>query len=247
MKLLPVLLSLCVFITQPLRAQDEPLIIGVDPVNPPFVMQGANNQFYGYDISMMEYICQTLLRRCQFIPIRFDKILDAVNTKTIDVATSSIGITAERAAIVNFSLPYLLSQARFIGPKKLANQPFGLALLNGKKIGITEGSIFPGIIKRMGTKNSRIISYTNLNHLIDDLYKGNIDFGLLDEPSALYWQAQSARKLAVLGKSFSYGVGLGIAVNRDNVTLLHAINNALFKYQESDDFKKNYHTYMTHF
>ncbi len=129
MKLLPVLLSLCVFITQPLRAQDEPLIIGVDPV-----MQGANNQFYGYDISMMEYICQTLLRRCQFIPIRFDKILDAVNTKTIDVATSSIGITAERAAIVNFSLPYLLSQARFIGPKKLANQPFGLALLIKKSI-----------------------------------------------------------------------------------------------------------------
>ncbi|RUR15319.1 transporter substrate-binding domain-containing protein [Legionella sp. km535] len=210
-------------------------------------MQGAHNQFYGYDISMMEYVCKTLKRSCQFIPIRFNKILDAVNTKKVDVATSSIAITAERAAMVNFSLPYLLSQARFIGPKKLANRSFGLKLLNGKKIGITEGSIFPNVIKKMGVKSSIITSYTNLNYLIDDLYKGKIDFGLLDEPSALYWQAQSANKLAVLGQSFSYGFGLGIAVNRDNLILLQAINNALLKYQESDDFKKNYHTYLTHF
>lgn len=247
MKLLSFLLFFIMFITRPLQAEGEPLRVAIEPVNPPFVMQGANNQFYGYDISMMEYICKTLHRTCEFIPIRFNKILEAVNTKKVDVAASSIIITAERARIVNFSLPYLLSKAQFIGPKALTNQPFGLNLLNGRRIGITEGSIFPDVIKKMGIKNPNIIAYTNLNYLIDDLYNGKIDLGLLDEPSALYWQGQSAGKLAALGQSINYGNGIGIAVNRDNLTLLRAINNTLLKYQESDDFKNNYHTYLTHF
>lgn len=247
MRLLSFLLSICVFITQPLQAQGNPLIVAVDPVDPPFVMQATDNHFYGYDISLIEYICKTLQRSCQFVPTRFDKILDAVKTKQVDLAISSITITPERAAIVNFSLPYLISKARFIGPKKFANRPFRLALMNGKKIGMTEGSIFPEVIQKMGIKTPIIVPFTNLNKLIEALYRDKINFALLDEPTALFWQAQSARKLAVLGQSFSYGVGLGIAVHRDNLVLLNAINNALLKYQESDDFKINYHTYITSF
>ncbi|CEG55722.1 transporter substrate-binding domain-containing protein [Legionella fallonii] len=240
------LLSLLIFIAQPLQAEGEPLRVAVDPINPPFIMQGANNQFYGYDISMMEYICHTIERTCQFIPIRFNQILNAVNSKKVDVAASSIGITTERAKLVNFSLPYLVSYARFIGPKAYAQQHFSLGLFNDKKIGVTEGSVFPEFIKKIGVKKPITVPYTNLNDMVDALYRGKINFGFMDEPSALYWQTQSSGKLVVLGKSFSYGLGLGIAVNKENLILLQAINNALLKYRESDDFKKNYHAYIEH-
>ncbi|CAM3669955.1 transporter substrate-binding domain-containing protein [Legionella longbeachae] len=247
MKLIYFLLSVCVFIAQPLRAQSEPLRVAVDPVNPPFVMRGANNQLYGYDVSMMEYICKTIQRPCQFIPTRFDKMLHEVSIKKVDVATSSITITAERSKMVNFSFPYLLSKTRFVGPKKLANQSFGRELLNYRKIGITEGSIYPDFLLKMEVIKPIIISYTNSNNLIEALNRGEINFGLMDEPTALYWQSHSAQKFAVLGPSFSYGFGLGIAVNKDNLTLLQSINNALLKYQESDDFKRNYNAYMARF
>lgn len=241
------LFSVFVFFSQSLQAQGEPLRVAVDPLNPPFVMQGANNQFSGFDISMMQYICQTLKRTCQFIPIHFDKIIDAVSTEQVDVASSSITITPERAAIVNFSLPYLLSEARFIGPNQLATTPFKLKMLNGRKIGVSEGSIFPDVIKKLAVKDPNIITYTSLNNLMDDLYQGNIDFGLMDDPAALYWQAQSSRKLAVLGKSFNYGVGLGIALNKNNTELLQLLNQALLQYQNSDEFKQSYQTYMVDF
>lgn len=247
MRLLFSLLIILFFTTQSLRAADEPLRVAIDPTNPPFVMRGANNQFFGYDISMMEYICHTLQRKCQFVPIRFDKILEAVKNNQVDVAISSITITLPRAEVVNFSLPYLLSKARFIGPKALAAKPFTLRLLNGKKIGITEGSIYSSIIQEMGVQNPVIVPFTNLNYLIDALNKGKINFGLLDEPSAMYWQSQSSGKLAALGEEINSGGGMGIAVNQDNVALLRAINNAILHYQDSTDFQINYHTYMTHF
>ncbi|WP_298627959.1 transporter substrate-binding domain-containing protein [uncultured Legionella sp.] len=246
MKLFSYLLALCFFITQSLQAAGEPLRVAVDPINPPFVMQGANNQLYGYDISMMENICKILQRTCQFIPIRFNKILNAVDTNQVDVGCSSITITADRVKIVDFSLPYLVSPARIIGPKNLAKS-FNIHLLDGKKIGMTEGSIYAVLLQQMGIKNPKIIPYTDLNYLIDDLYQGKINFGLMDEPSALFWQTQSSQKLAVLGKSINYGAGLGIAVNRDNPVLLRAINDALLIYLDSNDFNTNYHTYMTHF
>ncbi len=247
MKHIYFLLSVCIVIVQPLRAQSEPLRVAVDPVNPPFVMRGANNQLYGYDVSMMEYICKTIKRPCQFIPTRFDKMLHDVSVKKVDVATSSITITAERSKIVNFSTPYLLSKARFVGPKQLANQAFGLNLLNNRRIGITEGSVFPDFIHKMEVIKPIIISYTNSNNLIEALNRDKIDLGLMDEPTALYWQSHSAQKFTVLGPSFSYGFGLGIAVSKDDLALLQSINNALIKYQESDEFKRNYHAYIARF
>jgi ABC-type amino acid transport substrate-binding protein len=228
----------------PLRGQGLPLKVAVDPVNPPFIMRGSNNQFFGFDISMMEYICKTLQRPCQFIPIKFDKILDEVSKKNVDVASSSITITAERARIVNFSLTYLSSKARFIGPKKFAQQVFDLALLNNRTIGITEGSIFTDFIKKKGIVDPTIISYSNSNNLIEALNQEEIDFGLMDEPTSFYWQSLSEQKFSVLGPSFSYGFGLGIAVNKDDIALLQSINECLLKYQESKEFKENYQAYI---
>ena len=95
--------------TTSLFAQGEPLNIGIETFDPPFVIQGANKKIYGFDVDMMNSLCHIINRTCQYHVMRFDELLNAVVTKKIDEAVSSITITPGRSKLVNFSLPYLLT------------------------------------------------------------------------------------------------------------------------------------------
>ncbi|CEK11336.1 transporter substrate-binding domain-containing protein [Legionella hackeliae] len=242
------ILTFFLFFTSFLHAaQDKPLRIAVDTFTPPFILEGANSQLFGFDISMMKYICQEIGRTCVFVPTEFDNIFTSIETNKVDAAVSALTITAERANRVLFSLPYLLSHARFLGPRELAQKSFGLGLLNNRSIGIEEGTIFPQLINSLGVRDPKIVTFSDAPALIDALQTGKVDVVLMDDPSAMYWQSQSSGRLSVLGEPLNYGFGLGIAVNRNNVELLNAINKALLKFQNSPEFKREFSKYIAHF
>ncbi|KTC86296.1 transporter substrate-binding domain-containing protein [Legionella brunensis] len=246
-RLLSFVLYLSALLSWPLHAQNEPLRVGVDTFTPPFIMEGANSQLFGFDISMMKYICNSIHRSCVFVPTDFDKIFDSLEARQIDVAVSAITITPERATRVNFSIPYLLSHSRFIGPSKLAKEHFSLQLLNDHTIGVEQGTIFPAVINAMGVRNPTIETFKDAPTLIDALQNGDVDIALMDDPSAMYWQSQSSGLLSVLGEPFSTGFGLGIAINRNEVDLLTTINQAIVQYQDSANFKQDFDKYIAHF
>lgn len=239
-------LYLLIIFSSPINAQDD-LRVAVTPFAPPFVMESANHQYYGFDVAMMEYICRTIKRNCIFVPMRFVEMIDAVADKKVDIAVTSLTITSERLEKVNFSIPYLLSQARFITPTGTKDQNLNIGLLNDSTIGIRKGTIFPFIIKSLGVQNPKIIEFDNDPAMIDALQGGKIKIVLMDSPSATYWQSQSSKILKLLGKPFTFGFGFAIAVNRDQPELLDAINEALIKYQNGPDFKRDYNMYILNF
>lgn len=247
MKITALVFALLVVLGGPARADGPPLLVAVESFEPPFVMETSNDQFYGFDIAMMEYICQKLNRTCQYQVMPFDQLLTAVANRQAEVAVSAITITPERATVVNFSLPYLISEASFLAQSNLAQQPFNLGLLQGRKIGVVTGTVFPDVIANMGIIDPQIVSYTQLEDSIEALSNGEIDLALMDEPTAFYWQSQSSGILRIVGKPFNYGYGLGVAVNRENTQLLQQINQVLLNYQNSDDYKLAYQKYIAHF
>ncbi|KTD18856.1 putative amino acid ABC transporter, periplasmic binding protein [Legionella lansingensis] len=246
MKILFLLISLLVFSPPSLSTAQEELLlrVGIDSFTPPFVMEGANRQFFGFDISMMQYICQMIKRRCVFVSLPFEELIPAVEIGKVDVAVSALTITSERVARVNFSSPYLLSLSRFLGPSQLATKNFGLHSLNDQRIGIEKGTVFPAVINALGIKNPKIIEFEDAPHLIDALQAGKVDLVLLDAPSAMYWQMQSSGRFSVLGNAFAYGFGFGIAITPQEPELLQVINKALALYMNSKEFKREYGKYI---
>ena len=233
------------FFLIPVQAKNPPLRIAISKMAPPYVMQGKK-QLYGFDVALMDYICATIKRDCQYQLMSFSELLPAVVNKATEIAIGSITITPERAEQVSFSLPYLISQSRFIGLKKLAKDPLSLAVLKNSKIGIKTGSIFGQQLQIMGVANPTIVSYKMDEDLIQALITGSIDLALIDEPAALYWQNNSSEQLEVLGKPYPYG-SLGIAVNPADPALLQAINQSILQYQNNGQFTKNYKMYIEYF
>lgn len=247
MKTLRVILFSFIAWTSILFAEGPPLMIGIERFLPPFIMQGASNEFYGFDIELMNRLCQLISRTCQFKIMRFDELLNAVSSGNIDVAISAITITAERAKIVTFSLPYMLSDSRFLQKKQPHDKKFTLDLFNNKKIGVKAGSIFEDQIMSMGIKNPLIKKYEGVDDLLSALSDDSVDYIFLDNPTALYWAANSSGAMVTIGEAYLYGNGLGIAINSNDTALLNAINNALLTYQNSEEYKANYNRYFSQF
>lgn len=224
------------------------LVIGVDSNTPPYVIQGGLGQLYGYDISMMNYICLVLKRTCQFKPMKWMNLIPALMNNEIDLAVSDITITPERAKKINFSLPYALSYSRFLtNVDNSVPNPFQLNALDGKRIGVDEGTIYEEQINHMGIKNLVVVTYPDDDEGIKALTNKDIDYLLLDNPTALYWASNSSGTLKVIGKPYSYGYGAGIGISNAAASLMPAINQALLQYQNSNDYKENYKRYLDFF
>lgn len=240
------ILLIGVIVSSLVHGQNPPLRVAIEHFNPPFVKQTTNNRFYGFDIKLMENICRQLERQCQYNPMRFVDLIAAVENNVADVAISAITITVPRAQRVNFSLPYLMSRSRFMGKTEQNEQPFSLNLLRNKRIGIEEGHVFNEQILEMGVQDARIVYYRDIPSLIEALNNGRVDFLLLDNPSAVFWQHNSSGRLKALGSPLDYGFGFGIAINRENEDLLRQINEALLVYQNSREYRQNYQKYLEH-
>jgi polar amino acid transport system substrate-binding protein len=261
MKFIATLLFSLFFLASSVYAQEDqleqpasflpsaPLKVGIGGFYPPFIMSGANQELFGFDIEMMSNLCQRMNRTCTFQPMRFRQLIPALVNNQIDIAVNAMAITVERSKLVDFSMPYLLSYSRFLTNHTYSGQQFSLQLLAGKRIGVGADSVFNKEIREMNITNPNIVEYRgthNIEEMIEALSTGKIDFVLLDNPSALYWTANVAN-IAVIGKPIMYGYGLGIAVNQANMKLLQAINKALLQYEYTNDYLKDYNRYIMQF
>jgi polar amino acid transport system substrate-binding protein len=224
-----------------------PLKIGIGRFSPPFEIEYSPTVRYGFDVTLAEFLCKSLSRPCQFVPMSFSQLLMAVESNQVDMAIGAITITAERSERVNFTTAYLPSQSRFIGPTQLASQVFSLDLLSNKKIGIESGTVFPKQIQEMGIKNPILIPFETEESLVEALSAGEVDIALMDSPTAEYWQNHSGDALKLIGPHFPYGFGYGIAVNKFNLTLLHALNQRITEFLNSNQFKQAYKMYFEDF
>ncbi len=224
------------------------LIIGVDSNSPPYSVQGGANELYGFDISMINTLCGMLHRTCTFKIMKWVELIPAIMENRIDLAVSDITITPERAKEVHFSIPYALSYSRFLTSTNTNTpEPFVISALNNKKIGVEEGTIYEDQATHLGISNPTIIPYSTAQDAITALTNKQIDYILLDNPSALYWAANTSNVLKVVGTPYVYGYGIGIAVSPNNISLLPVINTNLIQYQNSNDYKENYKRFLYFF
>ena len=131
-----------------LYAKNQPLRVAVAAFSPPFVMQTTKDHFYGFDIATIEYVCQKLERRCEYIPMDIDGLLPSLVAQEADVAIGGIIITLKRSRMVRFSTPYMVSKAQFIANQDTPiDSPFKLSHLGGKRVGVLDGGALGRIIR----------------------------------------------------------------------------------------------------
>lgn len=87
--------------------EQRKFLVGTDATYPPFESKDAQTgKIVGFDIDLMDAVCEKIGVKCEYIVVPFDGIISGLNNNKYDAVISAFTITPEREKIIDFSQPY---------------------------------------------------------------------------------------------------------------------------------------------
>jgi len=210
----------------------ETYIVASDILWAPFEMVNEAGEFLGFDLDLMRAIAHVAGFQIEIKNIAFDAIIENVRTGRADIGASGFTITAERERVVDFSIPYFLSnQAVLVRKDSGLNIVTALAGLGpNKAVGAQNGTTgfywVEDNLQAAGV-DIELKGYETYPAAILDLVNGRVDAVIQDEPASMASIAAYPDILTVAGiintnEYFGFLVAEG-----DPHGLLPRINQAL--------------------
>ncbi|WP_133128692.1 transporter substrate-binding domain-containing protein [Legionella nagasakiensis] len=214
------------------------LKIGNIYFNPPFIM----SQETGFDIDLMHDICDKMAETCEFYPMTYSALFNALQQEEIDLAIGGFTISPEQESKYIFSLPYKISKGQFLCLQ--SNPALQINDIQGGKIATLSGSIYVDFLKKTYGNRFDIIQYDSIMSMISDLSNQQIVAVFLDQPVAIYWDQHDGNAFKQLGASIMIGDGYGIIAIPKNQRLIERINEQLNQMEQDGDYVRLYSTYF---
>lgn len=234
--LLAVLLAGTAFIAQ---AADN-LVIGTEATYAPFEFTNDKNEIVGFDIDMINKICDEMKVSCKIVNQSFDGLIPSLKTRRIDAAIAGIDVTAERQKQVDFTkIYYDDSSIQFI---TLKDSLTSLDQLKGKRVGIQKGTTY---LKYLDEKfpDVKPVSYDSYQFAFLDLKAKRIDAIVSSSFVAGDWLGKDA-EIVPLGDKITdhefFGEGLGIALRKGNDELREKFNQVIDKLKANGELDAIY-------
>lgn len=234
--LLAVLLAGTAFIAQ---AADN-LVIGTEATYAPFEFTNDKNEIVGFDIDMINKICDEMKVSCKIVNQSFDGLIPSLKTRRIDAAIAGIDVTAERQKQVDFTkIYYDDSSIQFI---TLKDSLTSLDQLKGKRVGIQKGTTY---LKYLDEKfpDVKPVSYDSYQFAFLDLKAKRIDAIVSSSFVAGDWLGKDT-EIVPLGDKITdhefFGEGLGIALRKGNDELREKFNQAIDKLKANGELDAIY-------
>ncbi len=199
---------------------------------PPFNYKNADGQPVGFDIEIADALCKQAQLTCTWVSQSWDALIPSLLAHKSDVIMASMRITEERKGKVLFTNKYYQTPARFV-----ANKSAGFAMdktgLQGKTIGVQQGTIHDRYVTDMFGDVANIKRYTGQDEVYMDMQNGRLDvtFGnadqlalaFLDKPEGESFEFKGA---AVTDKAY-IGEGTALALRKQDQALAEKFNQAI--------------------
>lgn len=217
-----------------------PLKVGIaaEPY-PPFSIKQSSGQWSGFEVELVQRICQEIKEKCQITEVAWDGIIPSLNSKKIDVIFNSMSITPEREKVIAFSKPYYYTDAEYVAPKasKLTLTPEGL---KGKVIGVQSSTVNADYIKKRYGQVASIKYYNTQDELNADMAAGRVDVMLLDALAASdFLKSKDGAALESKGmapRDPIFGPGVGAGLRKSDVVLKRKFDDAILKLRQDGSF-----------
>ena len=113
--------------------------IGIPTDFPPYGFVGTDLKPQGLDVDMANYIAGKLGVKVELVVVVSANRIPYLQTKKADLVISTLGKTAEREKVIDFTAAYSPFFQAVFGPKNIVVK--GAADLAGKSVGVTRGAI----------------------------------------------------------------------------------------------------------
>ena len=198
--------------------------VGSDTAYPPFEFVDEAGEIVGFDVDLLAAICERANCTSKFITAGFDGIFAALSAGEYDAVASAVTITEERAAVVDFTRPYL--NAGQIVTVPVDSNISGAEDLDDLAVGVQLGTT--GDLEASNyTSENKIQRYQTIDLAMAALAQGDIDAVIADAPtSADIVSKEFSDALMLVGTPFTTEY-YGIAVQKQTPDITAAFNAAI--------------------
>jgi polar amino acid transport system substrate-binding protein len=197
------LLILSIFMTA-VFAQDlggRTVVVGSDPTYPPFEFVNEAGEIVGFDIDVVNAICERINCVAEFRTYAWDGIVAAIGAGVFtdfDMVASGVSITEERSRTAAFSDPYLVVNQAItvrVENEDLTLEDFtaeGSTLTLAAQLGTTNADLSVELVGE-----GRTVIYDDFNSAILALLQGDVNGVIIDGVTAEAFVDQYAGELVV--------------------------------------------------
>jgi polar amino acid transport system substrate-binding protein len=216
--------------------------VGFRPDHPPHSALDPQGQFAGFDVDIATAIAKRWNVRLQ--PVKVDELtrISFLQNGRVDMSVTSISTTVSRAKVVDFSETYFFSTQSILVRKSAVNR---LSDLVGKRIaadrGGNAGTNWGSWLKSHGYAGTPdVVFYSDKNLAVDAVKQGTVA-GYASDYEVLSGFAKPDPSLAVLNDPGGIGPKYdGVAIHKNDSSLLLAVNLALQDIQSSGEYDRIY-------
>lgn len=170
--------------------------IGTDPTYPPFQSVAADGSIVGFDVDLVNEICERIGCVPAFQATAWDGIFAALAAGEFDMVASGVSITPERAQIVEFSAPYhIVTQAIAVRVED-AGVGFEELVAQGATVGAQTGTT-NAYFAEDAFGRDRLNLYDTFAQAVQALLNGDVRGVVIDEVPADAFAAEYAGQLVV--------------------------------------------------
>jgi len=213
------------------------LVIGMDTTYPPMEFIDGSKTV-GFDVDMANALAQKLGVKAEPTTVDWNGIITGLLSKRYDVIMSSMNITDERKLQVNF-IEYARMSQVFVTKKGLEVK--SEKDLAGKTVLVQDGTTSHDYVKEVKEQRVKdiknIISYPSSSEAFQALKNGKGEVIVIDEPVGLYYVKKDATTFVITGRAIE-PEPVGIAIRKDDVELMKALEKALADLKSDGTYKK---------
>lgn len=220
------------------------LRVAVDTTYPPMEFEGSDGLIIGLDIDLARELAKVLKVEAEFIVMPWDGILAGLQSNRYDIIMSSMNVTPERQAQVNF-VPYL-SMGQVFVVKKSAKPVVNEKDLTGRTVAVqVDTTSFSAVeaIQKSGIKISGIKTFPGATDTFSALKANQADVIVTDEAVGRYYTGLDAKTFMVSGNAMK-PEPIGIAVKKTDTKLLKALEAAVKTIKANGTYSKVYKQWL---
>ena len=218
----------------------EKLRMGVEAAYPPFNSKDTSGQVVGFDVDIGKALCAKMAVECEVVTSDWDGIIPALQSQKFDFLVSSMSITPERSAVVDFTNPNLRVAVQALVADASSVQK--LDDLADKTTIVTTGTTADLWL----TKNHpdwKLLKFEKNSESLQALASGRGDAYAQDNLVLFNWAKQNPG-YRVLAEKLGDEAPIAPAVKKGNTELRDWVNDELAKLGEEKALLKLYDQYV---
>ncbi|WP_127108766.1 transporter substrate-binding domain-containing protein [Pararhodobacter zhoushanensis] len=210
-------------------AAADPVRIGIasEPY-PPFAAPDAAGNWVGWEVDIINAVCEAAAMECEITPTAWDGIIPALVSNRIDAIMASMSITDDRLQTIDFSDPYYNTPTVIVGQRdmEMDASPEGMA---GMVLGVQVSTVHQTYAQQYFEGETEIRTYQTQDEANQDLASGRIDATQADSLALDEFLSSDAGaccelKGAVAHDEAILGSGVGVGLRKGDDALREQFN-----------------------